>query len=187
MQTPLRISYRDVGSSEAIEDRVRQHVDKLEHVFPRLTSCHVVIEAPHRHQQQGKLYHIVVHLIVPGGEIVVGREPHQHHAHEDIYVALRDSFDAARRQLEDHARLRGGQVKSHETPPHGRIVRLLAAEGYGFIATPDGREVYFHRNSVVNGDFDKLEEGTEVRFSEEIGEKGPQATTVHIIGKHHLV
>jgi cold shock CspA family protein len=92
-----------------------------------------------------------------------------------------------RRQLEDYARTLRGDVKTHELPDHGHIVELVPAEDYGRIETPDGRSVYFHRNSVLDGDFDDLEEGAEVRFAEESGAEGPQASTVHVIGKHHIV
>ena len=98
--------------------------------------------------------------------------------HEDIQLTITDAFDAARRQLQDFVRKRQGHVKAHEIPPHG-IIRLLVAErDQGFIASADGREIYFHRNSVADGKFDSLEVGQEVRFSESLGDKGPQATIV---------
>ncbi len=78
-----------------------------------------------------------------------------------------------------------GQVKAHDVADHGRVARFLAGEDYGFIETTDGREVYFHRNAVLNGAFDNLAVGDEVRFVESAGEKGPQASTVRVIGKHH--
>ena len=95
----------------------------------------------------------------------------------------RAGFDAARRRLEDYARRRDNRVKSHESPPCGRIAWLDRGRGYGFIGTPDGREIYFHRNSVLNAGFDRLEVGAPVRYHEEAGEKGPQASTVHVEGK----
>jgi cold shock CspA family protein len=102
-------------------------------------------------------------------------------------VAVRDAFDAVRRQLEDHVRRRRGDVKTHDAPSHGRVASLFAERDYGFIEASDGSEVYFHRNSVVGGGFDKLAVGDEVRFSfhAEEGEKGPQASTVVAVGKHH--
>ena len=150
-------------------------------------SCRVAVEAPHKHHHKGKLYHVRINITVPDKELVVSREPDQHHAHEDVYVAIRDAFDAMRRQLEDYARRRRGKVKRHEAPPHGRIAKLFPEENYGNIETLDGRLVYFHQNSVVDTDFSKLETGSEVRFVEEMGEKGPQASTVYVIGKHHIV
>ncbi|MDH3713716.1 MAG: cold shock domain-containing protein, partial [Gammaproteobacteria bacterium] len=118
--------------------------------------------------------------------IDVTRDPEQHYAHEDVYVAVRDAFDAARRRVEDYARRRRGQVKHHDVPAHGVIVQLVPEEDYGTIATPDDRRVYFHRNSIVGADFEQLDVDTQVRFVEEMGEQGPQASTVKLIGKHHL-
>jgi cold shock CspA family protein len=98
-------------------------------------------------------------------------------------VAVRDAFDVARRQLEDFVRHQRGDVKSHETPPHARVSKLFPEGGYGFLETPDGREIYFHRNSVLHEGFNRLKINSEVRFSEEMGEKGPQASSVTLIGK----
>lgn len=162
---------------------MRAFVERLERYHGALMSCRVVVELQHRHKHQGNLYHVGVDLKVPGAEFASGRGPAQHHAHEDVYVAIRDAFDALRRQLEDHARKQRGDVKTHAATPHGRVVELHPE--YGQIETADGRLVYFHRNSVVGADFDRLQLGAEVRFSEEAGEQGPQATTVHAVGKHH--
>ena len=120
---------------------------------------------------------------MPGGELVARREPDEHHSYADVHVAIRDAFDAIRRQLEDYGGRQSGHVKAHEPPPHGRIVELYPAENYGRIETSDGRLVYFHRNSLLDADFDKLQIGAEVRFTEETGERGPQASTVHATGK----
>jgi cold shock CspA family protein len=106
--------------------------------------------------------------------------------HEDAHVTIRDAFDAAGRQLQDQVRKLEGAVKVHETPPHGVIAALIPERDHGFIAASDGREIYFHRNSVDGGKFDDLEVGQEVRFSEAVGDKGPQATSVCPVGKHHL-
>jgi len=120
--------------------------------------------------------------------IVVGRDRGANHAHEDAHVAVRDAFDAARRVLEDHARHSRGEAKLHAVPDHGRVARLLPDRDCGFIATPGGEEIYFHRNSVTGDAFDKLEIGSEVRFVTQHGEsaEGPQASTVVPLGKHHL-
>jgi len=126
-----------------------------------------------------------IDLAVTGGTLVVGREGRMNHAHEDIYVAIRDSFRAMTRMLEEHERKRRGDVKTHEAPPHGTIARMLP--DHGFIRTGDGQEVYFHRNSVVDGGYDKLEVGDEVRLAITDGDKGPQASAVTLIGKHHIV
>ncbi len=100
-----------------------------------------------------------------------------------FYVAIRDAFNAARRQLQDYVRSRRGEIKVHDVPPHGTITALHPDQNFGWITTSDGREIYFHRNSVTNADFDRLETGSEVRFNEEDGDEGPKATMVHVVGK----
>jgi cold shock CspA family protein len=183
MRLPLQITFRNMPHSSAIELAISERAGKLDRFSGLIMGCRVVVESRHRHHRQGKLQHVRIELTVPGEEIVVSREPSLHHANEDIYVAVRDAFDAARRQLEDYARRHRRKVKVHEEPPRGRIARLDRAKECGFIETPDGREIYFHRNSLVNADFDRLEKGTLVRFHEETGDKGPQASTVHLEGK----
>jgi cold shock CspA family protein len=126
------------------------------------------------------VYHVRIDLTVPGDELVVSRDPGKDQAHEDVYVAIRDAFDAARRQLEDHARQQRLQVKTHEPTPLGVIVELQREEGFGIIETPDGRRLQFGRDSVRNADFDRLEPGESVRFDEEMSENGPQASTVRV-------
>jgi ribosomal subunit interface protein len=185
MQVPLQISFRDMEPSAAVEDKIRERAAKLDRYYERILGCRVVVEAPHRRHRQGKLYHVRVDLTVPQGELVVSREPVDHHAHEDVYVAIRDAFDAAQRRLADYARRQRGDVKVREVPPIVRVSRLFAAEGYGFIAAADGREIYFHKNSVLNDAFDRLQVGSEVQYVEEQGEKGPQASTVRLVGKSH--
>lgn len=187
MQLPLQVSFRHMAPSPSVEARIRERAEALQQYFGRIMACRVVVEASTRRQHKGRLYHIRIDLTVPGREIVVKRDPAEHHAHEDILVAVRDAFDAARRQLEDHVRDSRGDVKSHETPPHGRIVRLFKEEGYGFIQSSEGDEIYMHRNAVDGGRFDMLSEGDEVRYviHEGEGEKGPQASIVIPLGKHH--
>jgi ribosomal subunit interface protein len=187
MRLPLEVSFRNMEPSPAMEARIREKAEKLDRFANRIMRCHVVVEAPHRHGHKGKLYHIALHITLPGGEIVVNREGPKNHAHEDVYVAIRDGFDAAARQLEDRVRRMRGDVKSHEAPPHGRVTRLFPEKGYGFIAMPDGLEIYFHKNSVVEDGFGKLSVGSEVRVVVAEGKEGPQASTVTPIGKHHIV
>jgi ribosomal subunit interface protein len=187
MKIPLSITFRGVDPSPAVKDAVQERADKLEKFYGDIMHCHVVVEKPHQHHHKGNLYHIRIDVTVPGNELVVQRAPEAHHAHEDPYVAIRDAFDSMRRQLEDYARIRRGKVKTHEVPAHGRVFQLDPEHDHGKLETPDGREVYFHRNSVVDTPFDKLTIGAEVRYVEELGEKGPQASSVYLIGKHHPV
>jgi ribosomal subunit interface protein len=185
MQLPVQVTFRDVPMSDAVEAACWKEAERLERYFDRIMGCRVVISAPHRQHNKGTLYSVRVDLTVPGSELVVNRGQHDQHAREDVYVAIRDAFQKARRQLEDHARRNRGQTKYHEPPAHGRIRELHPAGGCGLIESPDGREVYFHRNAVLNDAFEQLELGSQVRFVEEPGEKGPQATSVALLGRHH--
>lgn len=104
--------------SPAIEARVRELAERLERFAEDITSCHVTVEAPHRHHHQGQLYEIKIQVRLPGKEIDVNREGPQNHAHEDVYVALRDAFEATVRRLEDHARRRDHRARAHPLPKH---------------------------------------------------------------------
>jgi len=173
--------------SDALDARIRERAEKLDQFAPNIMSCRVVVDMPHQHKNKGLLYRISVDVTLPGHEVAVTRSPDEHASFEDPYVVVRDVFDATERQLEEYVRRRKQHVKRHETPPHGKVSELIPMEDYGRIVTSDGRDIYFHRNSVLNSDFDKLEIGDEVRFDEEVGEQGPKATTVRVIGKHHIV
>lgn len=186
MQTALQLVFDGMPQSEALKQNIRERVEKLEQFSKQIISCRVSVEAGHHHHQ-GKLYHIRIDLQVPDKELVVSRDQHKNHAHEDVLVAIRDAFKAITRQLEDYERQFRGDVKKHAVPLHGKVVTLDLQEGFGFIETANERQIYFHRNSVLDADFEKLEIGKEVRFAEEQGEQGPQASTVHVIGKHHVV
>jgi ribosomal subunit interface protein len=133
MQIPLQISFRNMDPSPAIEARIREKAAKLERFHDRIIGCNVVVEAPHRHHHKGKLYSVRVDISVPGKDIVVDRAKPLDHAHEDVYVAIRDAFNAAARRLEDHNRRMRGDVKTHAAPPHGTVARLF--DDYGFIAS----------------------------------------------------
>lgn len=173
--------------SPALEAVVRERAEKLEKFCDQIIGCEVVIETPHKHHHKGNLHHLRIDVTVPGEEIIVRRSPDDNQSHEDPYVVVRDAFDSVRRQLEDYMRKRRGKVKTHEESAHGRVSVLRPQEDYGRLETPDGRDIYFHRNSLVNADFNELEIGTELRFVEEAGEKGTQASSVFVIGKHHPV
>ena len=187
MQVPLQIAFRNVPHSERTFRAVEEHVARLEGFYDRIVSCRVVLDMPHRHHTAGNLYQVRIDLSVPGREIVVNREPNGQAEFKDLDVALTHAFDAATRQLENFVRQRKSLVKHHEPLPHARIARLVDGNEYGFIQTPEGREIYFHANSLLNGEFERLAVGSEVTYVEELGEKGPQASTVKLVGRHsHL-
>jgi len=183
MKQELQITFRDMSPSDAVAAEVREKVGKLEEVYEGLLGCRVAIESLTRRHQQGNVYRVRVDMIVPGEDLVFGRESAEDHAHEDLYVAMRDAFDGARRLLQNFALRQRGHVKTRVGPPHGKVTRLFAQSGYGFLEAPEGYEVYFHKNSVLKNGFARLTIGTEVRYEEEEGEKGPQASSVAIVGK----
>ncbi len=181
---PLQIAFHGVPHSPAVEARIREQAQTLEACYARITSCRVVVDVPHRHHRDGNAYQVRIDLTVPGAELVAKPAPVPGTAN-DLDAVIIEAFDDARRQLDMHLERARGYVKAHETTPHGRVSRLFREQGYGFLTTTDGREIYFHRNSVLNGGFTRLEVGTEVLFAEEQGEKGPQASTLKSVGRHN--
>jgi cold shock CspA family protein len=200
-----QVTFRGLAHSDNVESDVRERVAWLERFYTGILRCRVVVELPHRHRHDGRHVQVRIELTVPGGPpIVASHEPSlhgrlkdfeeaEHHKETDIEsvhrhaaVAIREAFDAARRRLEDFAREQRGTVKTHEAPAHGEVVELERADGYGFIQAGEHR-ICFHRASVLDAAFDELTIGTRVAFDEEKGEKGRQASTVRILGKHHYV
>lgn len=183
MQSALHISFERMEPSDFLRQRIEREVAGLEKRYGRITSCNVFVEGPGDHHRHGGLYAFRVALELPGGvHLSASRNPPADHAHADAYVALRDVFRALRRQLSDRVRERQEEAQRPPSQPHGVIERLLPHKGHGFIRADDGREIYFHKNSVLHDRFDTLRVGAEVRFSEEEGKDGPQASTVHAYG-----
>jgi cold shock CspA family protein len=188
MQVPLDISFQHSEPSEEIRSEIERQAKHLEKFHDRITSCNVTVIAPKSRHQKGDLFKIDIRIAMPSHKDIIVTKTHgDAPEHEHFAVAIKDAFSAAQRQIEDAVRKMRGEIKPHEGEDHGRVAKFLAGEDHGFIETADGREVFFHRNSVLDGAFDRLTVGSEVRFVEEMGEKGPQASTVRIIGKHHLL
>ncbi|HEU0202041.1 MAG TPA: HPF/RaiA family ribosome-associated protein [Burkholderiaceae bacterium] len=179
MKLPLQIAFREMPKSDAVEADIQRHAAKLDEFCDHIMSCRVTVEAPARHKHQGRLYSVHIDLKAPSEEIASTR----HHEHEDVYVAIRDAFDAVKRRLEDYVRKQRGQTKPHAPLVHGRIVRLFEA-GHGFIEDDDGNEYYFDRASVERPSFDQLEVGAAVEFLAELAALGRQAKRVSV-SEHH--
>lgn len=179
MQIPLEVTFRNAERSEPVEEVIRERVDKLNRYFEHIISCRVTVEVPNRTPQYDVLNHRVsVEISVPNEELVVSREPNEHDNFNDIYVTLRDAFDAAEQQLRTYAgRLQETRVV-REDKPTAIVEKMFTEEGYGFLLTSDGREIYFHENSVSAPGFDGLQLGDTVRFVESRGDEGPQASFV---------
>ena len=178
MQIPLQISFHGIEQSDALYNAVREKAAKLDRYYRHVMSCRVVLELLGRHKHHGKQFAVRIDLKVPGGEIAITK---QHD--EDLQIALRDAFDAARRRLEDYARDQRGDVKQHASELTGRVARLDADAGIGFIAGIDGNEYYFSRENVVAPAFEHLAVGATVRFIGEPAGEGLQAKRVSVHGK----
>ncbi len=186
MQTPLEVDFQGVDATPQMQAAIEAHVTGLENRFGRVTACRVVLKGPGAHHQTGGLYEVNIRLALPDGrEVDVARTPPADERHSDLAFALNDAFKRARRKLQDHVRRMQSQVKQHEGQPIGTVVRIDPTGEFGFIESSDGREFYFHRHSVL-GDPAHLAVGSRVSFAEEMGEKGPQASTVKLLGKHRL-
>lgn len=183
MQIEPQIRFRGMEPSPSVETVIRERIDRLGRFHDRITSCVVTVEAPHRHDRKGGIYRVQVDVTVPGAAIVSGRIHEENHAHEDLLVAIRDSFDAAQRQLEDVVRKKSGyRVKPHPETLRGKIARLVPEEEYGFILAQDGREFFFRRESMTSDkEWALLAEGSEVRFAESDGAQGLRASAIAII------
>ena len=181
MQVPLEISTKYITLTPDLEAELRRRAQRLERHSDRITSCRIAVELPTgNHHQEGGPYRVRVDVTVPGSELVASKEE------EELYAAVREAFEAAERQVESWSQRRRGEVKTPVLPPEGQVVRIFNNddESYGFILASDGREIYFHRNAVLDPPgFDKLEVGSRVRYAEAQGFEGPQASTVTLMGK----
>jgi len=187
MQTPVQIEFKGIDATERVREAITAHVADLEARFGRVTACRVMLQAPSGHHRTGGQYEVRIHLALPNGrEVNIGRVPKADERHSDIDFAINDAFHRARRRLQDYARRMQGQTKAHKNLPIGAVSRIESMDGFGLLTTSDGREIYFHKNSVLNGAFSKLKIGTRVMFAEEIGDKGAQASTVKLLGKHGM-
>ncbi len=190
MERPVEIFFQDVDRSEAVESRIRERIDRLEERHGRLIGCRVHVRGPHRRHRKGKHYEIDIELTTPQEKLAIGRHPGHEGAHEDIYVAIRDAFDAMEKRL---LKLKGKRTdrppRGREHPLQGRIAELHREEEFGEIATTDGRLIYFHSHAVVDGDFEALsvDDPVELVVASGDSEKGPHASTVRPIGEMRYV
>jgi len=196
MTQPSQIAYRNTAHSDRIEAKIRQEAAKLEKFYSPIMSCRVVVATPEHRRKYGALYHVCIDLGVPGGEVVIRHEPSLHSLiqaeeekpakhlevdvpHKEVDVAIREAFRSARRRLQDYARRQRGDTKIHESQ-RAEVVELFPQKGYGFLESADGRQIYFHKNSVLRDSFGRMKIGSIVVFAEEHGDHGPQASTVRI-------
>jgi len=187
METPIQIEFQGMEPIEHVRSAIAQHVADLESRFGRVTACRVVLKSPGGHHRTGGQYEVNIRLALPNGrEVNIDRTATADERQADVAFAVNDAFKRARRRLQDQVRRMQGHVKTPAERPIGTVRKLDPTGGFGFLETNDGREIYFHQNSVRDGKFGQLAPGTRVLFSEEPGDKGPQASTVSLLGKHAL-
>ena len=182
MQSPPNVVFRNLDPSPAIEEHIHRRIAELEKYHSGIIACNVTVIAEKQKHVTGREFKVNLFLSVPGPDIHISRSVGRSQAEEDVNLAIHEAFDAARRSLKEQERKMGGQeVKHHPPVLHGKIDRLFEGEGYGFIKADDGREVYFERDNLTVGDWDKLGVDAKVRFREENGEKGLYATNVAVM------
>lgn len=187
MQIPLEITYKHVDGSDWIDDYIRSRAAKLENISDDIVSCRVVIEQTQHPHRTGNPYRAHIEVNLPArGALVAEKTDKVIDPHVQLRPIIRNAFEAMEKQLKKQCAKRNGHVKQtndEPIPSVAAVVRLFEKDGYGFIKNLSGEEFYFHRNSVLHDDFDRLSEGTRVRFEPEEGEKGLQASTVQILDK----
>lgn len=182
---PVQVTFKEVDASPALRDRIETLCQRLKRYAPDIVSCEVVVSRTESRHQKGNRYLAHMRVTLPGREVNAGHAKQPDHTHEDPFVAVRDTYRAMRRQLQDHERRRRWKVKRHEEPALARVESLDQGRGIGMLATDDGREIFFHQNSVVDLPFRKVRVGDRVRFVEAAGEDGPSASTVHVLSHKH--
>lgn len=182
MRIPVEISFHGVSRNTAIEDMIRKDAAKLERVCDSMISCRVGIKLDQKSKTTNNPYRIKIEMRVPPGHnLVVTNSPGGKGDSSDLAAVLKSSFKTAQRRLKGLVEKRQGDIKHHQDQEvSGIITKIFADEGYGFIRTLEGEEIYFHRNSIVNGQFEQLEPGTGVSYTAELGEKGLQASSIQI-------
>ena len=187
MQIPMEISYKHVTKSDWIDDTIHRHAERLERYAKDIISCRVAVEMDHKRRTHGNPFHVRVEVSLPGKKrLVTSSEPLKagEDNQQELRNVIRDAFRSMEKRLKKTQAERKHQVKARREQPHALVVRLFPEMGYGFLKQPDTEEeVYFHRNSVLHGDFDRMAVGTEVRYEPEMGEEGLQASSVHIVSK----
>ncbi len=177
METQPAIEFVGMKPDEGVRGEIDRHIGQLEQRFGRITSCRVSVRGDGH--ANGSRFEVTIHLTLPDHrDVNVDYSRPADHRSTEVRTAISDAFKRARRQLQDRVRRMERHVKTHSPTPIGRVARIDQSGDFGFIATSDGREVYFHRNSVLNDGFAKLKPGATVAFAEEDGDKGAQASTV---------
>lgn len=182
MQVPLEITYRNVEKTEDIDRLIREKMAKIEKICNYIVSCHVVIEHPQEYQNAGNPYQIRIEMSIPKNHyIVVKHGMGKEDMHLPLSTVIRKAFDAVRKQVRELVQRQHAHLKVHDVNGTiGIVNKINREEGYGFLLNAEGEDVYFHKNSVVQNEFDQLYEGATVIHTEEPTERGPKATSVKL-------
>ena len=186
MDVPLELSIRhmDVPDRDRIRGQIEERIADLEQVCSHIISCRIAIDEPHQHQSSGNPIQMRAVVRIPPGHEVVVREQSDEGTHDNLMAVIQKTFQVLRRQIRELDEKRHRRVKEHSQQyVTGIIERLYKNKGYGFLRSIDDEEIYFHRNSVLNNEFDRAEPGTGVRFVRELQHNGPAASTVRIVYK----
>ena len=178
----MQVIFHDVARSQWIEDYIAERRQRLQRFAADLTSCRVTLKQDVASHHKGNRYSVLIEVRVPPQhDLAVRKQKDIRDLRRQLPALINLAFGAIERQLKKAASLRRGEDELHDGQPRGTIERLFA-EGYGFIrALDDDRQFYFHRNSVLHDDFERLAVGAEVRFSPERGENGPRASSVQLV------
>jgi cold shock CspA family protein/ribosome-associated translation inhibitor RaiA len=191
MQVPLEIAFHNLESSAWAEQEIRARVADLERLYDRLTSCRIRIDQ-RANNSTGTIPPVVhIELGIPGRkDLVVSHEPEhlqRKFQRPDLHNAINEAFRIAERRLLDLKEQRDGRSKEahHDSTNQslGQVAEITPEEDFGFLMTKEGGLLYFHRNSVLSGDFDELGPGDEVHYVEDVGDTGPIATKVRVKGR----
>lgn len=182
MESEPHITFRNLDSSPLLREHILTRIAELEKYHPGIIGCDVVVEAPVKKQHTGGRFDVHLTVFVPGEDINVTRGVGRSDATEDVNLAIHKAFDAARRALKEKKRkMDAVEVKPKPPVQHGTIDRVFADEDFGFIKGDNQREVFFQRDTLTKGDWEKMAPGTRVRFDEEFGEKGYFASHVAVL------
>jgi ribosome-associated translation inhibitor RaiA/cold shock CspA family protein len=188
MQVPLEIAFHNVDHSDWAEDEIRTHVARLEDIYKRLTSCRVRVDQRANNAQQTIPPVVRIEIALPGRkDIVVAHEPERlqrKYLRPDLHNAINEAFRIAERQLSEYKERLADRTAAmtHEAANEffGQVAELLPDRDHGFLMTKEGGLLYFHRNALLTGDFDRLKRGDALTYVEEVGDTGPIATKVRV-------
>src|SRR5438477_3081991 len=185
MQVAPEVTFKGVDRSAWVENYVAERLQHLEKFAQDITSCHVTLSREQSSHRKGNRYSVMVQVHVPRQhDLAVRKQKQIRDMQTQLPAIINEAFGAIETQLKRTVARRRREEKAHDGQPHGMVEKIFTEEGYGFIrALEIDRQIYFHRNSVLHDDFERLTVGTEVRFAVEEGDDGPQARSVQVVSK----